>query len=294
MQIGLTGATGFLGKEVVRAAVRRGHEVVAYSRNAQRVVHDTIETRVFRADDVPDLSGCEGVIHLAGENVAGLWTPAKLRRIRESRVEGTRRVVEAIRRAAVPPEVLVCASATGIYGDGGDAELTEEAAAADGFLAETCVAWESAAVAAEAVCRVARARLGLVLGRDGGALPAMARLFRFGLGGRIGSGRQWWSWIHVEDAASLLVFAVENLDARGALNGTAPWPIRNEDFTRALARVLHRPAVLPAPAWALCLLLRGFARELLDSRRDVPAAASALGFPFRFTELEPALRDALG
>jgi uncharacterized protein len=267
--------------------------VVAFSRDAKRVVEGTIETRRFSIDEVPDFSGCDAIIHLAGETVAGLWTPAKVRRIRESRVQGTRRVVEAIRQSAQRPEVLICPSATGIYGDAGEAELSECSPGASSFLAETCRAWESEAQAAEAECRVARIRLGLVLGRRGGALAAMLPLFRWFLGGRIGNGRQWWSWIHVEDAASLLVFAMENLDAQGAINGVAPWPVRNADFTRALGKVLHRPTIAPAPAFALKLVLRGFARELLDSRRVLPAAASALGFPFRFPELEPALRDVV-
>ena len=293
MQIGLTGASGFLGREVIRLATRRGYEVVAFSRDSTRVVDGTIETRRFSLHEVPDFSGCEAIIHLAGETVAGLWTPAKVRRIRESRVQGTRRVVDGIRQASQRPEVLVCASATGIYGDAGEAELSEGAPDGTSFLAETCRAWESEARSAEPMCRVARVRFGLVLGRRGGAMAAMLPLFRWCLGGRLGNGRQWWSWIHVEDAASLLVFAMENLDAKGAINGVAPWPVRNADFTRVFGKVLHRPTVAPAPAFALKLLLRGFARELLDSRRVLPVVASSLGFPFRFPELEPALRDVV-
>jgi uncharacterized protein (TIGR01777 family) len=294
MQIGLTGASGFLGREVIQLATRRGYEVVAFSRDSSRVVDGTIETRRFSMDEVPDFSGCEAVIHLAGERVAGLWTPGKVRRIRESRVNGTRRVVEGIRQSAHRPEVLVTASATGIYGDAGETELSEASPEGSSFLAETCHAWESEARAAESVCRVARIRFGLILGRRGGALAAMLPLFRWFLGGKIGNGRQWWSWIHVEDAASLLVFAIENLDAQGAINGVAPWPVRNADFTRVLGKVLHRPTIAPAPAFALKLVLRGFARELLDSRRVLPVSASSLGFPFRFPELEPALRDVAG
>ena len=293
MQIALTGASGFLGQEVARAATRRGHEVVAFSRDSKRTVRDTIETRAFSLDVSPDFTGCEAVIHLAGENVAGLWTAAKMRRIRDSRVHGTRRVVEGIRRVDPVPEVFVCASAIGIYGDAREAELTEKSPRGSGFLADVCAEWEKQATAAEDACRVVRVRFGLVLGPGGGALAAIAPVFRGFLGGKISHGRQWWSWIHLEDAAALLLFAVENLDIRGPLNGTAPWPVRNADFTRALARIVHRPAVVRMPAWALRFLLRGFACELLNSRRVLPAAASALGFPFRFAEIEPALRDAL-
>ena len=293
MQIGVTGASGFVGREVIRIASRRGHEVVAFSRDGRRVVDGTIETRAFGVDRVPDFAGCEAVIHLAGESVAGLWTPAKVKRIRSSRVDGTRRVVEGIRDASRSIEVLVCASATGFYGDSGEVELSDDSPGGTGFLAETCRAWEDEARRAEAACRVARVRLGLVLGKKGGALAAIVPLFRWFLGGKLGSGRQWWSWIHLEDAASLLLFAVENLDARGAINAVAPWPVRNADFTRVLGNALHRPAMMPAPAFALKLVLRGFARELLDSRRVLPATATSLGFPFRFSELEPALRDVV-
>ena len=293
MQIGLTGASGFVGREVIRIANRRGHEVVAFSRDGRRVVDGTIETREFDVARVPDFAGCEAIIHLAGERLAGLWTPAKVKRIRSSRVEGTRRVIEGIRNAPQAVEVLVCASAIGIYGDAGETELPEESPQGSGFLAETCRAWENEACKAGTSCRVARIRLGLVLGRKGGALAAMLPLFRCCLGGKLGSGLQWWSWIHVEDAASLLLFAVENLDASGAINGVAPWPVRNADFTRALGKTLRRPAVVPAPALALKIVLRGFARELLDSRRVLPTAATSLGFPFRFPELEPALRHVV-
>jgi uncharacterized protein len=293
MQIALTGASGFVGREVIRAATRRGHEVVAFSRDPRRLIHDSIETRRFSTEEPPDFAGCEAIIHLAGENVAGLWTRAKMSRIRDSRVLGTRAVVQGICRSRIAPEVLVCASATGYYGDPGEATVTEEAPPGQGVLSETCQAWEEEARAAESICRVARLRFGLILGRRGGALAVLRRLFRCFLGGRVSSGKQWWSWIHVEDAAALLLFAAENLDTRGAINAVAPWPARNAEFTRVLAKVLRRPAILPVPAWALRFLLRGFSRELLDSRRVVPAAATHLGFPFRFPDLAGALADAV-
>jgi uncharacterized protein (TIGR01777 family) len=291
MQLALTGATGFVGRHVIRLAVRRGYEVVAFTRNPSRPVHDCIETRKFTTGAPPDLTGCSAVLHLAGENVAGLWTRGKMQRIRDSRILGTRQIAEAIRTASHPPDVLVSASAIGFYGDSGEAELTEDSPPGTGFLAETCRAWEAEALAAEPVCRTVRARIGLVLGKGGGALRMMLPLFRFGLGARLGGGRQWLSWIHVEDLASLLLFAVENLDMRGPLNATAPWPVRNAEFTAALARSLHRPAFLAVPAFALRLLLREFSRELLDSKRVLPAAATAEGFGFHFPQLAPALAD---
>ncbi len=292
MQLALTGATGFVGRHVIRLAVRRGYEVIAFTRNPARPVGDCIETRKFSAEAPPDLRGCDAVIHLAGENVAGLWTRKKMQRIRDSRVLGTRQIAAAIAAMAQPPEVLVSASATGFY-NGGDEELTEDSPSGTGFLAETCQAWEAEALAAEKHCRVVRMRIGVVLGKNGGALRMMLPLFRLGLGARLGSGRQWMPWIHVEDLASLLLFAVENLDASGAMNATAPWPVRNADFTRTLARTLHRPAFLAVPAFALRMLLGEFSRELLGSKRVLPAAATALGLNFRFPELAPALADAV-
>jgi hypothetical protein len=293
MQLALTGATGFVGRHVVRLAVRRGYEVVAFTRDPSRPVRDCIETRKFSTEAAPDLSGCEAVIHLAGENVAGIWTRGKKQRIRDSRILGTRRIVEAIRASSHPPDVLVSASATGIFADGGETEITEDSPCGTGFLADTCRAWESEAMAADPACRTVRTRIGLVLGKGGGALRAMLPFFRLGLGARIGGGRQWVPWIHAEDLASLLLFAVENLDVRGALNATAPWPVRNSEFTAALARGVRRPAFLAMPAFVLRLVLREFSRELLDSKRVLPAVATAHGFGFRFPEIAPAVADSV-
>jgi uncharacterized protein (TIGR01777 family) len=293
MQLGLTGATGFVGRHVIRLAVRRGYEVVSFTRDPSRPVDDCVETRKFTLDEPPDISGCAAVIHLAGENVAGIWTRGKMRRIRDSRVLGTRQIVQAIRAASHPPDVLVSASAVGFYGDCGDTEITEDSPPGTGFLAETCLAWEAEALAAEPICRTVRTRIGLVLGKRGGALRPMLPLFRLGLGARLGDGRQWLPWIHAQDLASLLFFAVENLDIRGRLNATAPWPVRNAEFTTALAFALHRPAFLRAPAFFLRLLLGEFSRELLDSKRVLPANATAHGFGFRFPEIGPALADVV-
>ena len=291
MQLALTGATGFVGRHVIRLAVRRGYEVVAFTRHPSQPVGDCIETRGFSTDETPDLRGCCAVIHLAGENVAGLWTREKMTRIRDSRVLGTRRIVEAMRASRKPPDVLVSASAVGFYGDSGDADITEHSPSGAGFLAETCRAWETEAVAAGSFCRVVHARIGVVLGRRGGALRMMMPAFRLGLGARLGHGQQWFSWIHAEDLAALLLFAVGNLDVHGPMNATAPWPVRNADFTRTLARALRRPAFLAVPAFALRLLLRDFSRELLDSKRVLPGVATGHGFGFQFPELESALRD---
>ena len=290
MLIGITGATGFIGMRVIDIALGRGHEVVAFSRSPDRAIPGC-EMRVFSLDTPPDLRGCEAVIHLAGESVVGLWTASKKRRITESRVLGTRRVVEAIGRMDSPPEVFVCGSAVGFYPDSGDVELTEVSAGGDGFLAETVRAWEGEAMKAERT-RVVLLRTGLVLGKGGGALRVMTPVFRAGLGGQIADGRQWMPWIHLEDEARLILFAVDNLDIRGALNATAPWPARNADFTRALAETVRRPALFRVPAFAL-RMLGDFSHELLDSKRVLPAVATGHGYGFQFPELEPALRNLL-
>ena len=292
MRIALTGASGFLGRPIIVAAHLRGHETIAFSRNPARHVDGAVETCQFDFASPPDLRGCEAVIHLAGEPIAGLWTREKRHEIIASRVRGTRRIVEAIARAKEKPEVLVCASGIGYYADGGDAELREDSPRGDDFLGATCEAWEDEAIQARGV-RVVRLRIAPVLGRGGGMLGAMLPIFRCCLGGPIGSGRQWMPWIHIEDLARLVLFAIEDLNVSGPVNACAPWPVRNADFTRTLARVLRRPAILPVPAWAVRFALRGLAGELLASKRVVPAAATAHGFGFRFPELEPALRDLL-
>lgn len=292
MLLGITGATGLIGSRIVDLALGRGHEVVAFTRSPERAIPGC-EMRPFSVDRVPDIAGCDAIIHLAGESIVGFWTASKRRRIRESRVLGTRRMVEAIVSSSTPPEVFVCGSAVGYYAPGGDREIAEDAAAGTGFLAETTQAWEAEAAAAAEKVRLVLLRTGIVLGRSGGALASMRSLFRAGLGAQIGDGQQWMPWIHLEDEARLALFAVENMDVRGPLNATAPWPARNADFTRDLAAVLHRPALLRAPAFAV-RLLGDFSHELLDSKRVVPAVATEHGYRFLFSELQPALKDLLG
>ena len=289
MILGITGATGFIGRRIIDIALRRGHEVVAFTRTPERAIPGCTMRR-FTLDAAPDLAGCEAVIHLAGEPIAGIWTAAKKRRIAESRVLGTRRVVEAIHACAEKPEVFISGSAIGCYGDRGEEALTEDAASGGGFLADTAQAWEAEALRAKGV-RTVLLRTSIVLGK-GGALAAMAPAFRLGLGGPLGSGQQWMSWIHLDDMAQLALFAAENLDVRGPLNAAAPWPVRNAEFTRTLARTLHRPAFLRVPAFAL-RALGDLGQTLLASQRVLPARATEHGFRFRFPELQPALADIL-
>jgi uncharacterized protein (TIGR01777 family) len=239
------------------------------------------------------LENADAVVHLAGEPVAQRWTPETKGRIRESRVTGTRHLVEAL--AALPRRraALICASAIGYYGDAGDQILDESASPGAGFLPEVCVAWEREARQAEALgFRVACIRIGLVLDPGSGALRRMLPPFRLGLGGRLGSGQQWMSWIHLADLADLFRFALEHPVGR-SLNAVAPEPVQNVDFTRELARALHRPALFPVPGFVLKAMFGEMAGVLLESQRVLPRAAESAGFPFRFPKLGPALADLL-
>jgi len=230
------------------------------------------------------------VIHLAGENVGVRWTHARKRRIRESRVSGTRLLAETIARLRRPPRVLISASATGIYGDRGDETLDESSPRGDSFLADLVDRWETAARDAEPLARLVIVRFGVVLGPDGGALKQMLLPFKLGAGGPIGNGRQWMSWVDREDALRVVEWAIDNERTRGIYNATAPEPVRNRDFARALGRALHRPAILPAPAFALRLAFGEMAEELLlAGQRVLPKRTTGDGFMFERATLESSL-----
>jgi len=296
----VTGATGFIG----RALLRQLERPVVLSRDPKRAEHELAEFGVTAvaleslADELPDrvFGDIDAVFHLAGESVsAGRWSAAKKARVRDSRVAGTRLLVERLSRLPQRPQVLVSASAVGYYGDRGDATLDETAPGGSDFLAEVCAAWEAESQrAAEAGIRVVNPRIGIVLGRDGGALAKMVAPFKFGLGAPLGSGRQWMPWIHRDDLVRLLLLASENPRLHGPLNATAPTPVTNREFTATLGRELGRPTFLPAlPRFALQAMVGEFAQVLLASQRVVPRAALAAGFEFRYPDLEPALRSIL-
>jgi uncharacterized protein (TIGR01777 family) len=241
------------------------------------------------------IDGVDAVVHLAGEPVAQRWTAAVKRRIRDSRCEGTRNLVRAMSGVARKPAVLVSGSAIGVYGSRGDEILTESSAPGGGFLADVTREWESAADGAAALgIRVVIIRTGIVLGPEGGTLKKLLPIFRAGAGGRVASGRQWMSWIHADDLADLFAFAVEQASVQGALNGTAPNPVTNAEFTRELAGALHRPAVFPVPLFALRLLYGEMAEVVAGSQRVLPRAAEAAGFRFGYPELRAALEELLG
>jgi uncharacterized protein (TIGR01777 family) len=240
------------------------------------------------------LAGADAIVHLAGEPLAQRWTPEAKRRIRGSRVEGTRRLVEALPALPRRPAVLVCASAIGYYGSRGEEVLTESSAPGEGFLTELCLAWEKTAGLAEALdLRVVNLRNGIVLGPEGGALAKMLLPFRLGLGGRLGSGRQWMSWIHIDDLVGLIRLALERSELRGPINATAPNPVTNSEFTDTLAAVLYRPALLPVPAFALRALFGEMGEVMLGSQRVLPRVAESAGFQFQYPDLKQALEHLL-
>jgi uncharacterized protein (TIGR01777 family) len=298
MLVAITGAGGFIGRRVVDRLVAGGNKVRALGRS--RSAAWPAEVEFFRWDALEAmpqedaLSGADAVIHLAGEPIAQRWTPEAKSRIRLSRLDGTRRLVEALSTVSRRPECLVAASAIGFYGSRRDEVLTEESEAGEGFLPKLCAGWENAARLAEALgIRVVSLRIGLVLGRDGGALKRMLPPFRFGAGGRLASGRQWMSWIHLDDLVSLIEFALLHRHLTGAVNATAPSPVPNSQFTRQLAGALHRPAIFPVPAFALKLMFGEMSQILLASQRVLPRAAEVAGFAFRYPDLGPALTQLL-
>lgn len=294
MKILVTGATGFVGGRLVQYFAERGHVVTGLSRDPGRA-KQTVPwlQQVHRWDTrshppAEAFEGVDAVVHLAGESVAGRWSAKKRDEIRRSRIEGTRLLIEALDRLSARPRVLVSASAIGYYGDRGDEELVEEASAGDDFLAAVCRDWEREAQrAAELGMRVATLRTGIVLGPGGAARPLLL-LTRLGLGGPLGSGRQWWSWIHLDDLVRLIEYAIEK-ELHGPVNATAPEPVRQREFARRLGRVLRRPAAVPTPAFALKVVLGGFSSELLGSRRVIPAKALESGFTFQYAGLDAAL-----
>ncbi len=296
MNVTLTGASGFLGSRVMRKLLDAGHAVHVLGRKRPADLPVSVLFSEWNAASEPppeSLASASAVIHLAGEPVAQRWSPEAKRRIRDSRVEGTRQLIQALAKLERKPETLVCASAIGIYGSRGDEVLSESSSAGSGFLPGLVVEWEQAARLGEELgIRVVRLRFGVVLGQ-GGALSKMLLPFRLGIGGRIGDGRQWMSWIHLEDAANLTLFALGNPAVRGAVNATAPSPVTNLEFTSKLARALGRTAVLPVPQAALRLLFGEMAEVTLGSQRVIPQAAERAGFEFQYPELAPALANVL-
>ena len=301
MNVTLTGATGLIGTGIVRALQARGDAVTVLSRDPDkaRAALGDVDAQAWRPLDEPApaaaLSGRDAVVHLAGENVAQRWTDEARRAILESRETGTRNLVAGIAAAEPRPRVLVSASAVGYYGSRGDEPVTEDAVAGDDFLAGVCAAWEREAVrAAEHGARVAMLRTGVVLDQGGGALAKMLPFFRLGLGGPVAGGRQYLPWIHADDTVGLYLAALDGAEWVGPINATAPTPVTNRDFSRALGRALHRPALAPVPGLAVRLLYGKMAEIVTEGQRAVPMRALERGYAFKYTDLDEALRDAVG
>lgn len=300
MRVLITGATGLVGRALAADLVSGGDEVIVVSRDpvrARALLPGIARAHAWspQAELLPAqaLDGVDAIVHLAGESVVGRWTVAKKRAIRETRLESTHNVVEALRSASERPAVFVSASAMGYYGDRGDQELDEELGSGEGFLADVAREWEAEASRAEEFgLRVVTLRTANVLAPDGGTLRPLRRLFRLGLGGPLGSGRQWWPWVHVADKVGIIRLALMGA-LSGPVNVVAPGIVRQRDFARTLGRVFGRPALVPAPAWALRLVLGELAGEPLSSQRMRPKAALAAGYAFRFPDLELAFKDVL-
>jgi len=299
MRVLVSGASGLVGSALVPELEGAGHSVVRLVRRAPAANEVRLDPAIDPPLATPAESGkpegFDAVVHLAGESIAGRWTAAKKTRIRESRVQGTRMLASALARSNPHPRVMVCASAIGIYGDRGDEVLREESAPGSDFLSEVGKEWEAATAPASRVgIRVVSLRIGVVLSRRGGALGRMLTPFRMGAGGRIGSGRQWMSWITLDDIVGVIQHVLAADSLRGPVNTVAPNPATNAQFTRALGQALHRPAIFPLPAFMVRLMFGEMGEALLlGSQRVDCGKLVASGFRFRHPELKPALEAIL-
>lgn len=301
MKVLVTGVTGLIGNALCQRLKSEGHTVVGLSRSPKGVKPLAVD-EIYSWDALAGappreaFQGVDGVIHLAGEPIAeGRWSDEKKKRIRDSRIIGTRNLVEGLREAEAKPSVFVSSSAVGIYGDRGDQQLDEHSQPGSGFLEEVCRAWEAEAARARALgIRVVEIRTGVVLAKDGGALAKMLPAFKAGVAGPLGNGRQWFPWIHLDDIVGLYLFALNTPSLNEPINGTAPEAVTNAEFTKTLAAALHRPAFIPVPAFGLKLLFGEMATVLLASLRVLPKAALNAGYQFKYATLAPALEDLVG
>lgn len=300
MNILVSGATGLIGRRLCRQLQHDGHQVTILSRSLEKGQRLGFETVVWQPEKEPPaaaaLQKADIIVHLAGEHIAaGRWTNEVKQRIRDSRVLSTRHLVAGMRASQAKPKAFICASAIGFYGDRGAEELTEQSPPGIGFLSDVCREWEAEAAAAKDFTRVSQVRIGVVLAapKEGGALQQMLPIFQFGLGGNLGSGSQWFPWIHVEDVVGLFAHAISNENISDPLNAVAPNIVTNAEFTKTLAAVLHRPAIFSAPGFMLRLVLGEMADLMLGSARVLPSQALATGYQFKFSSLRPSLENLL-
>ncbi len=297
MKIIMTGGSGFIGRRLSEKLVKNRHEVVVISRDAAKAKKNGIPTVDYLPWDRVDqwreaMDGSDAIVNLAGESVSQRWTAESREKILASRIGTLKSIENVMTGMRRRPRALISASAIGFYGSRGDEELTEKSSAGQGFLAETCVKWENAVADFEPYgLRTAWIRVGVVLGSEGGALARMLPIYKLGGGGPLGDGNQWMSWIHISDLVDIFILALEDRHIEGPVNGTAPGPVRNRDFSSALGRAVFRPTLFSTPAFGLKLAFGEMASILLDSQRVLPARAQSLGFVFRFPELALALKD---
>jgi uncharacterized protein (TIGR01777 family) len=301
MRIIITGGAGLIGQALTNNLTADGHEVIVLSRTPEKVTHLPNGAKAERWDGRTATGwghladGAEAIVNLAGESLAsGRWSAERNQRIRVSRLDAGRAVVEAVEMAERKPKVVIQASAVGYYGPRGSEEITEENSAGNDFLAQVCVDWEASTASVESLgVRRAIIRTGAVLSPENGALPQMMLPFKFFVGGPIGSGQQWFSWIHLADEATAIRYLIDNENAAGPFNLSAPIPLTNAEFSRVLGRVLKRPAIMPTPGFAVRLVFGEMSTVVLDGQRVIPQRLQQLGFTFRFPEAEAALRDLL-
>ncbi len=297
MKILISGATGLIGKHLIPILQAKGHEIFSLVRKEPKSDHEIQwdAEEGFAESEQAKLEGMEAVLHLAGEPIGQTWTKEKKRLIKESRTTGTRVLVNALGKTKNPPRHFISASAIGYYGNRGDEILTEESAPGEGFLPEICVPWEAEArKAADFGARVVFLRTGIVLAKDGGALAQMLTPFGFGVGGVVGSGAQWMSWVALEDLLAAVIFALENENVRGPVNITAPNPVTNQTFTKTLGEALNRPTIIPIPEFGIKFMFGEMGETLLlGGARVIPKKLEELGFSFKYPGLKEALKKAL-
>ena len=299
MQTLVTGGTGWIGRQLLDqikqplvVSRNRASAKKSTSLPDQQIVEGDLSTGKIELADHKNISQ---VVHLLGDSIAdGRWNEKKKQTIRDSRVNGTKNLVQSLTDANILPDVVVSASAIGYYGDGGDQSLSENNGAGDDFLADVCVEWERAAQPLENLgVRVCYLRIGIVLGQGGGAIEKMLPPFRLGLGGRLGNGKQWMSWIHLQDLTEIIIHLLQTPHACGPFNGTAPQPVTNSQFTKALGKAVGRPTLIPVPGFGLKLALGEFANFLLASQKVVPTAVTQSGYQFRYPDLDSALQNII-